>query len=156
MGKMRTLRNHAPELLEASKEALRYFLRQPPLTVASEEQERRVVMEKLRAVIEAADPPSDKIASVMLQMTPKSYEVLRGLVATDADLLFYVNEGARVTMQRVYLDLAINHGMLRKLKFALEHKPPSAQRSAFIRLAKQIEEEGLSKNPMEILAETGL
>lgn len=114
-------------------------------------------MSALRLAIDLADPPKD-IPRVSCTLTHKSYEVLTTLVAKTADenLIFFLEDSARVTKQRIYLDLALNHGMLRKLKYLLEHKAPSAQRDAFRRVAEQIEEQGLSLNSMEILAESGL
>ena len=114
-------------------------------------------MSALRKAIDLAEPPKD-IPKVSCVVTPRSYEVLTEIVAKEKDenLSFFLEDSARITKQRIYLDFAINHGMLRKLRFLLEHKAPHTQRDAFKRVAEQIEEEGLSLNPMEILAESGL
>jgi hypothetical protein len=165
MGTKRELRKHAPELLEASNQALQYLFRQGTLELASEEEERQRVMAVLRDAIELADPPifDESAASIKLVMTPTSWSVLRKLLEERASLgrddrvaLDACLEGVKESKQRVYLKLSINPLVLRKLKWVLDHQAPSAQDTAFARMSEQIEKDGLSKNPMEILAEQGL
>jgi hypothetical protein len=164
MSKARLIRKEAPRLLEATKASLRYLLRQEPHPVASEEQKRQDLMAHLREALAIAEPPKlETITEVKLQMTPATWATLEKILTERAklnkdDRLVFgaVEEGLKVTKQRVYVTLAINHAILRRLKFLLDHTPPTAQEKPFKRMAAQIEEQGLSKNPMELLAEMGL
>lgn len=166
MKRSRLIRKHAPELLEVSKEAFRHLVRQDPHPTASEEEERQKLLQRLRETIDTVEPPSFDAEehSITLMMTPKSWEVLRQILEqrassgneTDENLLNSVQNGVKITKQRVYVSLDINPALLHQLLFILRHQAPVSQRSAFRRMAEQIEEEGLSKNPMEILGEQGI
>jgi len=163
MGQMRQIRQEAPLLLEATKTALRFLRGQDPFPLASDESERQKVMEVLCNAIERAEPTTfdDSISSLRLTMTHPSWNALlkiMGALTTEEDRLVHVAlvEGFRETKQRVYVSLSINPRILRRLKFVLTHMAPSSQGNAFARLAEQIKEDGLSKNPMEILGQMGL
>lgn len=159
------MRKHAPELLHASREALRHLFRQDPCELDEDEVERQRVMAVLREAIEAADPTDfdESEVTVRLTMTHLSWLALRELLEDAAKkndddrlVLDACLEGHRETKQRVYVVLPINPLVLRRLKYLLEHKAPSAQAKAFGRMAKQIEEDGLSQNPMEVIARMAL
>jgi len=165
MSRMRIVRQQAPVLLEAAKEALRHLLRQDPYPMAVEEEKRQAVMAVLRKAIDAADPPTfdERETSIRLVMTPATWHALDKILETRASLnkddkLVYdaVHEEVRKTKQRIYVTLAINHLILRRLCFVLKHAPPADQDRSFKRLAEEIEKDGLTKNPMEILAQMGL
>jgi hypothetical protein len=162
---MRTIRSNAPKLLEASKGALRYLIRQDPEPLPEQEQKRREIMALLREAVDAAEPPEfdEALTSVRLQMTTATWDALHHVLRTQAVsnrddklVLGAVEEGMRKTKQRIYVTLAINPKILRRLVFTLRHKPTTAQTKPFTRLAKQIEKDGLTKNPMEILGQMGL
>jgi hypothetical protein len=162
---MRKVRASAPQLLEATKASLRYLLRQDPHTLADEEAKRQKLMAILRDAIEAADPPKfdEARTSVKLQMTHGTWACLREVLEKRANenrddkvVLGAVMESFRETKQRVFLVLGINHAVLRRLAFVLRHTARPSQDKPFKRLADEIEERGLTKNPMEILAEMGL
>jgi len=165
MSRMRIIRANAPELLLASKEALKHLIRQEIHPLADEEAKRQEVMRTLREAIDAAEPVhfDETCSSVRLQMTTATWDslhhVLRASAAVNKDdklVLDAVEEGYRYTKQRIYVTLGISPRILRRLVFTLNHKPPTAQVKPFGRLAKQIEKDGLTKNPMEILGEMGL
>jgi hypothetical protein len=162
---MRQVRQQAPVLLEATKEALRYLLRQDPHPLDVDEQARQKVMACLRVAIDAAEPPifDERDTTVCLVMTPPTWKVLSGVLKGRAPLnrdnrrLFeLVHESVRETKQRVYLTLGIHHETLRQLRLVLKHCQPTGWEKPFKRMAKQVEEDGLSKNPMEIIAKMGL
>jgi len=162
---MRQIRQEAPALLEATKESLRYLLRQDPHPLAVDEQARQELMVHLREAIDAAEPPTfdERDTTVRLVMTPPTWKILSGVLKGRAPLnkdnrrLFDVVHGSvRETKQRVYLTLDIHHETLRQLNRVLKHCPPSGWEKPFKRMAEQIEEEGLTKNPMEIIAKMGL
>jgi hypothetical protein len=165
MSRMRIIRANAPKLLDATKTALKHLLRQDPHPLAQEEEKRQRVMAELRMAIEAAEPPKfdEAISSIRLQMTGPTWKKLSDILqkracqnADDRAVLEAVEEGFRETKQRVYITLALNHVILRRLCFVLEHTKSASHDKPFRRLAVQIKEEGLTKNPMEILAEMGL
>lgn len=165
MSRMRTIRDNAPALLTATKEALRHFLRQEPHELDSDESRRQEIMAHLREAIETAEPPSfdESSSSVRLTMTTPTYkflhETLRARARSNRDdrlVLEAILEGVRATKQRVYVTLGINPRVLRRLVFVLKHTASAKQDKPFKRMAKQIEEDGLTKNPMEILARQGL
>jgi len=165
MSRMRTLRKQAPVLLEATKEALRYLLRQDPHTLESEEKKRQDLMAVLKQAIDAAEPPvfDERETSMRLVMTPASWRALDKILTERADRnrddkMVYdaVHEGLKESKQRIYVTLPINHVVLRRLKFILSHTSTSDQEKSFKRMAAEIEKDGLSKNPMEILAQMGL
>jgi hypothetical protein len=162
---MRQIRKEAPVLLEASKEALRFLLRQDPHPLAEEEQKRKRVMAVLKKAIDAAEPPTfdERDTSIRLVMTPATWKTLSEILKERAcrnkdDKLVYeaVVEGLKETKQRVYVTLAINPMVLRRLRFILKHTSTSDQEKPFKRMAEEIEKNGLTKNPMEILAQMGL
>ena len=165
MSRMRQIRKEAPALLEATKVAMRYLLRQDPHPLASEEQKRLDVMAVLKKAIDAAEPPTfdERDTQIRLVMTPKTWEVLNKILVERAErnkddklVLEAVLEGIRETKQRVYATLAINPVVLRRLHFVLNHTATSDTDKPFKRMAAEIERDGLSKNPMEILAKMGL
>jgi len=165
MSRMRKIRRHAPALLEAAKESLRYFLRGEPLAIAEEEAKRQKLIAHLRRVIEEAEPADfdENLSSLKLVMTHPTAKVLlaelenrAGSNHQDRLVLESVQEGLRSTKQRMYMTLTINHAVLRRLVHVLNTTSAPAQDKVFKRLAVQIEEEGLSKNPMEVLAKSAL
>jgi len=165
LGRLATIRKHAPLLLEASKEALRLLVDQDPHPVDSEEAKRQKVLTQLREAINAADPPNfdERNYTVRLVMTHGTWKALHDILVKraksnrdDEPVLEAAEEGVRFTKQRVYVTLDLDHSVLRRLQFVLRHSKTTAQEKSFQRLAKQIGEEGLSKNPMELLAEQGL
>ena len=165
MSRMRTIRENAPALLGATKVALKHLLRQETCELASDEAQRQGVMARLRAAIDAAEPSSfdESSSSVRLTMTAATYKfLLRALKdrarsnRDDKLVLEAVLEGVRETKQRIYVTLGINHRVLRRLAFVLKHTASPKQDKPFKRMAEQIEKDGLTKNPMEILAHQGL
>jgi hypothetical protein len=165
MSRMRTIRANAPALLCATKEALKHLLRQEPHELKSEEQQRQAVMSSLRDAIDAAEPSQfDEISSsVRLTMTAATWgflhKTLKDRARSNRDdklVLEAALEGLRETKQRIYLTLGINHRVLRRLAFVLKHTASPKQDKPFKRMAEQIEKDGLTKNPMEILAHQGL
>jgi len=162
---MRTIRAHAPTLLAATKEALRHLMRQDPHPLSEDEETRQEIMALLRVAIETAEPPlfDESISSVRLQMTTATWKSLHSILCKraksnkdDALVLGAVEEGIRETKQRIYVTLGINPRVLRRLAFVLKHTGTSKQDKPFKRLADQIEKDGLTKNPMEILARMSL
>lgn len=122
-------------------------------------------MAVLRKAIDAAEPArfDESETSVRLVMTRATWRVLNGILEERSarnkdDQLVYeaVQEGLRETKQRVYITLAINPRVLRRMAFILRHTSTTDQEKPFKRMAEQIEKEGLTKNPMEILAKMGL
>lgn len=165
MSRMRTIRDNAPALLTATKEALKHLLRQEPHDLDSDESCRQKVMAHLREAIETAEPSSfdESSSSVRLTMTTPTYKFLHKILHArarsnqdDKLVLEAVLEGMRETKQRVYVTLGINPRVLRRLAFVLKHTASAKQDKPFKRMAKQIEEDGLTKNPMEILAQQSL
>ena len=165
MSRMRQIRQEAPALLEATKVAMRYLLRQDPHPLESEEQKRQEVMAVLKEAIDKAEPPvfDERDTQIRRVMTPNVWSTLDKILAERAsrnndDKLVYdtVLEGLRETKQRVYVTLAINPVILRRLHFILNHTATSGMDKPFKRMAAEIENDGLSKNPMEILAKMGL
>jgi len=163
MGQMRQIRQEALGLLEATKTALIFLRGQDPLPLASDESERQEVMAVLRAAIEKAEPHTfdESLSSIRLTMTHPSWrellKIFDDLTSVEDRLVRNaLVEGFRETKQRVYTTLSINPRILRRLKFIFLHMAPSNQDKAFKRLADQIAEDGLSKNPMEILGQMGL
>ena len=165
MTRMRTIRANAPMLLDATKTALKHLLRQDPCELVEDEQERQKVMAVLRTAIEEAEPPKfdESDSSVRLQMTTATWKALHSVLRKAAQhnrddnlVLSAVEEGLRETKQRIYVTLGISPRILRRLVFNLKHRAPTKQDKAFKRMAVQIEKDGLTKNPMEILARTAL
>jgi hypothetical protein len=166
MGKAQALRKEANALLAVSKDALRFLMRMDAPKSSDALANYTKLMEDLREVIDRADPPrfDDKnLSSFRLVMTNLTAdEILHQLKERavhnegDGDVLQAVEEGMRRTKQRVYLRLGFNPVILRRLCFVLRHTGESGKDKAFKRLAVQIEEEGLSKNPMEVIAQMGL
>ena len=165
MSRMRQIRKEAPALLEATKAALRYLRAQDAHSDSSAEAERQKIMEVLVDAIDLADPAlfDESLTSVKLVMGPPTWEFLEDKLRElgkcgefDAELYEMAKRGVRATKQRIYLTLPINHRYLRRLQFILRHMKSAEFEKPFGRIAKQIEEEGLSKNPMEILAQQGL
>lgn len=165
MSRMRQIRKEAPLLLEATKEAMRYLLRQDPHPLESEERKRLEVMAVLKKAIDAAEPPAfdERDTQIRLVMTPSTWATLKKILTERASrnkddklVLDAVLEGLRETKQRVYAALAINPVVLRRLHFILSHTSNSTTEKPFKRMAAEIERDGLSKNPMEILAKMGL
>jgi hypothetical protein len=147
-------------ILSASKVALRYLLQEDAPSAALLE-----VIEQLNSAIERAEGPeySENISSVSLVMTHGTAAAFHEALDNRDDgshefkqLAAYVRDSERVTKQRVYHRLPIDHAMMRKVKMILLTTTTKHSDKAFKRLADQIEREGLSKNPLEILAELGL
>lgn len=165
MGRKLQIRKNAILLLDACKESLRYLRRQDPHPIEDEENQRQKLMALLGGAIEKAEPDSfdERDTSIRLVMTPKTWGVLERILVERSsrnsdDRLVYesVLEGYRETKQRIYLTLGINPVVLRRLQFILSHTSTVDQKKPFRRMAREIKEKGLSKNPMEILAEMGL
>ena len=157
---MQQIRFYAPELLVATKAALRYLR-----GVDNPSEASLKVMATLRTAIDAADPPrfDESLSSIKLVMTrPSAASLLATLELnaqgseSDKHVFEEVKNGMRFTKQRVYLTLGIEHVVLRRLRYVLEHTNAPNQNKVFERLAKQIAKEGLAKNPMEILGQMGL
>jgi type I site-specific restriction endonuclease len=165
MSRMKQIRQQAPVLLSATKDALRFLRSLDPHELPEEEDKRQAVMRTLAEAINTAEPPAfdERDTTVRLTMTPPSWRELSKILADRAtrnkdDKMVYdaAHEGLRETKQRAYVTLAINPVILRRLHFILKHTAPANQEKSFERMAKQIEEDGLSKNPMEILAKMAL
>jgi hypothetical protein len=165
MSRMRTIRDNAPALLDATKVALKHLLRQEPHELDVVESRRQEVMFLLREAIESAEPPvfDEASSSVRLTMTAATYKFLHKILSErairnrdDKLVLEALLEGVRETKQRIYVTLGINPRVLRRLAFVLKHTASPKQDKPFKRMAKQIEEDGLTKNPMEILARQSL
>ena len=146
-------------LLSASKDTLSYLIR------GGTEERRDEIIALLEAAVNKAEGPehAENISSITLVMTTGTAKAFsEALLERDdgsADflaLLDYVNTATRHTKQRVYVRLPIDHYMMRKVKLLLLTTTTKHSDKAFKRLAKQIELEGLSKNPLEVLAELGL
>lgn len=165
MSRMRQIRKEAPLLLEATKDALRFVRSLDAHELPEEEAKRQQVMATLAKAIEKAEPLTfdERDTSVRLVMSPACYAYLVKTLKERAsrekdycDVVTAVEENTRHTKQRVYLTLAINPVILRHLKFVLDHTKTTLFDRPFTRMSKQIKEEGLTKNPMEILAKMGL
>ena len=165
MGRMKQIRQEAPLLLEATKKALVFVRSLDAEDMGTREPDRQAVMQILAEAINTAEPPTfdPSKTTLRLVMTHPSYRALHHLLQADAWendeghlVLRAVDEGFRETKQRVYVTLSINPRVLKRLHFLLTHKAPSDQKKSFGRLAEQIEEDGLGKNPMEILGSMGL
>jgi hypothetical protein len=147
----------ARNLLAASKNALRFLLR--------EEGERDEIVASLNKAIEQVEGEDfvDDLSSVTLVMTKATQKTLMETVDRRDDgshrfkgLVSYIEDATRFTKQRVYMKLPIDYGLMRLLKMILLTTTTQRQDAAFKRLAEQIEREGLSKNPLEVLAQVGL
>jgi len=167
MATARTLRKEASALLAGVKSAFK-FIRDNPSGVESE---REQLLIDLVALIDRADPPSnnDDLLVVTLVMTnvtatalldllkSLSPEELRDCEMNDCGEIFEsVSSGLRRTKQRAYLRLDLNPPLLRSLHYVLSHKGKATQEKPFKRLAEAIMDNGLAKNPMEILGRMGL
>jgi len=159
------LRKNAPALLEAAKAALAYFITDDPPKASHRAERREQVIESLRQTIDACDPKfDDSLVSVELVMTPNTDKLLWGeLKKRDdgsedhEDLLKAVRKGRRETARRIYWKLPIDHDVLRRLKLILDTSSlPGTRDKPFKRFSRQIEEEGLNKNPLALLAQFGL
>ena len=160
MANAQTLRKSAPDLLRLTKEAFK-FIRDNPV---GDEVARNELLARLRSVINEADPPvfDEKMASVQLVMTNMTADALvhamESLTSSEeeADILRHVYEGLRRTKQRAYLRLDLNPLVLRRVRYVLMHSSSANTDKAFKRLVEEIERNGLSKNPMEILGKMAL
>jgi hypothetical protein len=154
-------RTRLEELLRASKKTLRFLLREDQAT----REEKDEIIDLLNSAIDTAEGPefAANLATVTLVMTRGTHKALtEALVDRDDGSMEYgafvqwVKNGVRITKQRIYTRLDIDHGHLRRLKLLLLTTRTKHSDRAFKRLADQIEREGLSKNPLAVLAELGL
>jgi len=166
VNKAQALRREAKALLGSAKNALRYLIHQDPPTQPGARADYDKIVSELSVVISRADPPQSDVerhSSFRLVMTKTTCdEILSHLrahakvSAEDQALLQEVEEGVRVTKQRVYVQLGFNPALLRRLRFILKTTSTKKQDKAFLRLAQEITDNGLSMNPMEVLAQMGL
>ncbi len=166
MNRAQALRKEARALLSVSKDSLRFLMRMDPPAELDALANYKKLMLELSEVIKRADPPrfdDENVSSFRLVMThPTADEILHQLRKrsafneVDESVLREVEEGMRRTKQRVYLRLGFNPVLLRRLRYVLLHFGSSGRDKAFKRLAEDIEKQGLSKNPMEVLARMGL
>lgn len=155
----RRLQRAAPELLKAAKGALRMLLD----GAESNGNIRTDVVRGLADAIDHAEPPVLE-PHITLVMTHASYDVLRQEVnrrATQDELgtrlSSLVHKDARLTKQRVYLQLQTETALLRRLRTILDRATQTRQtRRAFERLVEQLDREVLNKSPLVRLAETAL
>jgi hypothetical protein len=155
------LRKEARKLFEVSVAAFK-FIRDNP---SGHDEEREALLQALREVIDRVDPPivDESLISIDLPMTNYTLDVLlkvledrKGMSDEDGDVFEAVKSGARRTKQRAFVKLDINPAVLRRLRYVLMHTKTEYQDRPFKRLAKLIEEQGMSKNPMEVIARMGL
>jgi hypothetical protein len=156
MANVRNLRKAASSLLDVSKKAFK-FIRDNP---SGPDSDREALLQRLREVIDIADPPTfdEDLSMLSLTMTPPTYTAIIEVLKSrpdDRDTLEAVREGTHETKQRVYVKLDLNHVILRKLHFVLTHSGKQPQEKSFKRLAKDVEH-GLERNPMEILGRCAL
>lgn len=160
-----TLRANAHKLLAATKSALAYFIATGAPENEMHARRRTEVMGVLREALDAAegDEWDESLASVELVMTPNTAKELLKDVRDRDDgsdeherLLEVLTTKVRRTKKRVYIRLPIDHPLLRCFKYILDTTANKTQKNPYQRFAKQIEKEGLSVNPMEILAQMGL
>jgi hypothetical protein len=166
MSKALALRKEARALLAVAKDALRFLMRQDPPTEATARESYERLMLDLGAVIERADPPSDDfvdLSSFQLVMTNPTTDSLlfhlreRAMCSdSDASVLQAFEEGIRRTKQRVYVRLSYNPALLLRLRYVLLTTTSPKRDKAYKRLAEDIKERGLTKNPMEVIAHMGL
>jgi hypothetical protein len=153
--------------LDVAKSAFK-FIRDNP---SGDSSEREQLLADLIAVIDRADPPStnDDLLVMKLIMTNTTATALLDLLKklspeelddcefTDVEeILEAVSSGLRRTKQRAYLRLDLNPPLLRTLHYVLSYKGETAQEKSFKRMAKEIMDDGLAKNPMEIIGRMGL
>jgi len=159
------LRKSAPKLLNATKTALAYFIATGEPENQLHARRREEVMERLREAIDAAegDDWDASLASVELVMTPNTYVELQKTIRDRDDgsdeqgrLEEVLVRGARSTKKRVYVWLPIDHALLERFQSILRTTASKTQDKPFKRFVKQVDEDGLSRNPMEVLAQMGL
>ena len=143
------LRNAAPALLKAAREALAHFISADPLPAERNEEKRQVLIEKLRMAIDAAEGPNsfdEAAVSVTLVMTKTTAKSLIEAVTKrrsgedhEMERVYEAVTGCiRRTKQRVYIRLGIDHAVLKRLRLILMTTNRATSGKAFVRLAKQI------------------
>lgn len=161
MASVRNLRREAPALLKLTKQAFK-FIRDNP---SGPDEDRNALLAELREAIDRVEPPvfDERDTSVNLTMTNPTADAIVSILGEwakhsrdDRVVLEAVNEGLRRTKQRAYLRLDLNHVILQRLHFLLRHNGGREQEKSFKRLSQELEENGLNKNPMEIIGRMGL
>lgn len=149
----------APELLEAAKAALGLLIAD-----SVDVHRRPAVIRKLQQAIDLAESPSlADAATITFVVTDVTARVIDELLRRTDDgspaakaLRKAVADGTRVTKQRIYIKLDADIPLLKRLKQIFQNADVRASRKALDRLVAQIDQEVLSKSPLQQLADMGL